>query len=205
MRHFDQFRYLPIKVTRDGWGRESHLIADCQNRGNLMCNLYVVFSNPREAVAVRVGLFPNWPTRLDLPLSACGGNQLFLTRTPGRFKTQVIGANLAVEEIELIEFGYPPDAEGWIDVDNARVAPNPPADFTFPAEPLVDELHQWKSRDWPGKANSIAEVAAAAPRCLAREDHSRLHRVSKFSRTRSSLASMRKRIWGSILSLSETA
>jgi hypothetical protein len=29
--------------------------------------------------------------------------------------------------------------------------------------------------------------------------------VSKFSRTRSSLASMRKRIWGSILSLSETA
>ena len=48
MRHFDQFRYLPIKVTRDGWGRESHLIADCQNRGNLMCNLYVVFSNPRK-------------------------------------------------------------------------------------------------------------------------------------------------------------
>ena len=112
MRHFDQFRYLPIKVTRDGWGRESHLLADCQNRGNLRCNLYVVFSNPREAVAVRVGLFP-------------------------------------------------PDAEGWIDVDNARVAPNPPADFTFPAEPLVDELHQWKSRDWPGKANSIAEVAEA--------------------------------------------
>jgi hypothetical protein len=161
MRHFDQFRYLPIKVTRDGWGRESHLLADCQNRGNLRCNLYVVFSNPREAVAVRVGLFPNWPTRLHLPLSACGGNQLFLTRTPGRFKTQVIGANLALEEIELIEFGYPPDAEGWIDVDNARVAPNPPADFTFPAEPLVDELHQWESRDWPGKANSIAEVAEA--------------------------------------------
>ena len=51
MRHFDQFRYLPIKVTRDEWGRESHLIADCQNRGNLMCNLYVVFSNPCEAVA----------------------------------------------------------------------------------------------------------------------------------------------------------
>jgi hypothetical protein len=36
----------------------------------------------------------------------------------------VIGANLAVEEIELIEFGYPPDAEGWIDVDNARCAFN---------------------------------------------------------------------------------
>jgi hypothetical protein len=79
------------------------------------------------------------------------GKSAFSNENPGSIQNAGDRRKLAVEEIELIEFGYPPDAEGWIDVDNARVAPNPPADFTFSAEPLVDELHQWKSRDWPGK------------------------------------------------------
>ena len=61
-------------------------------------------------------------------------------------------------------------------------------------------------RDFPaGSFVEIFEIEAAAPGRLARENHSRLHRSSKFSRTRSSLASMRKRICGSILSLSDTA
>ena len=48
-------------------------------------------------------------------------------------------------------------------------------------------------RDFPaGSFVQIFEIEAAAPRRLARENHSRLHRSSKFSRTRSSLASMRR-------------
>lgn len=123
-----------------------------------MCNLYMVFSNPKEAVAVRIGLFPGWPTRIVLPLSVCSGKELFLKRAPGCFKTQVMGANLPVDRIELIEFGVPKDAQGWIEVKNARVVSEPPAEFTFPDEPLVDELHQWRSRDWPGKARTLDEV-----------------------------------------------
>ena len=61
-------------------------------------------------------------------------------------------------------------------------------------------------RNFPaGSFVEIFEIEAAAPRRLARENHSRLHRVSKFSRTWSSLASMRRRICGSILSLIDTA
>ncbi len=56
-----------------------------------------------------------------------------------------------------------------------------------------------------GSFVKIFEIEAAAPRRLARKNHSRLHRVSKFSRTWSSLASRRRRICGSILSLIDTA
>jgi len=142
------------------WRAEQILVFEATNEGDSMANLHLMFASADREVRVRIGLFPGFPTKLAIPLAVAGGATLFLDRTPGRFKATVGGANLPFEELREIRFEAGAAAQDWIAIGAIELTDAPPADYPLPAEPLVDVLHQWRQRDWPGKAVSLAAVRA---------------------------------------------
>ena len=148
------------------------LIADVLNTSESMINLRVVFEGASREVLVRIGLFPNWPTRIAVPIQVAEGGTLFLRRTPGTFKSIVEGANLKAEDVCRIHLTSSPDTLPMLRIKEVRFSTVMPDEYTLPDETQVDELHQWSARTWPGKTASLhdmserlkAELEAPAPR-----------------------------------------
>ena len=150
---------FPIVLLREAsWSTDSVLVFDAHNTAPYMVNLYVCFLGESREVRVRTKAFPGWPARIALPLAVATGKTLFLKRTPGRFKTTVMGANLEVKDIREIRIIPSEGAEEVLEVCDVHLADAMPDVFPMPAEELVDDLHQWRSRPWPGKAASLAQV-----------------------------------------------
>ncbi len=149
------------------WQPADVVVFQATNTAAVMVNLDVAFVGEASEVHVRVGIFPGWPTRLALPLQAASGGTLFLPRTPGRFKAVVQGANLAFADLRAVRVVPTKGAEDMVVFGTAEVRHDWPADYPLPAEPLVDELHQWRTRDWPGKARNLADVQASLQTELA--------------------------------------
>lgn len=149
------------------WRPEHVLVFQATNTGQTMVNLDVAFVGEAREVHVRIGIFPGWPALLAIPLQAASGGTLFLKRTPGRFKAVVQGANLTFAELREVRVRPAKGAEDRVEFGPAEVRPELPTEYPLPAEPLVDDLHQWRARSWPGKAASLAEVRAALAAELA--------------------------------------
>lgn len=155
-------RTFPFRLPRAAeWRAEDTLILEAENTADFMVNLHVVFRGAGREVRARMGLFPHWPCRIPVPLATASGRRLFLERTPGRFKTTVGGANLDFSALEEIVVTVSDGAQDVVRLDRAEVSRERPTAYTMPAAPLVDGLHQWRARDWPGKARNIAEVRSA--------------------------------------------
>jgi hypothetical protein len=152
----------PVVLNRQpGWRGDQVLVFEALNRAEHMINLVVEFRGRGRKVDVRVGIFPGWPARIAIPIDVASGKTLFLDRTPGRFKAIVQGANLAFDQIDSIRLAAAPGAERDVEIRDARLADAMPAEYGFPAKPLIDGLHQWRARDWPGKAKTLDEVREA--------------------------------------------
>lgn len=150
---------FPIVIPRDSTWRSDHvLVIEVENRADYMVNLLVTFFGEQNEVQVRLGLFPHWLTKVPVPLAIADGRTLFPERTPGRFKAMVRGANLGFDELERIEIATAEGAEKDVELRNAEIESDMPEEFPMPSEPLVDGLHQWRGRDWPGKASSLDEL-----------------------------------------------
>ena len=155
-------RTFPCVLPRAaGWRAEDVLVVEAENTADYMVNLHVAFRGGGREVRVLLSLFPHWPCRIPVPLATASGRTLFLERTPGRFKATVAGANLAFEDLEEVRLEIPPGAESDVRLDRAAVEAETPRDYPMPPKPLVDGLHQWRARDWPGKARDLADVRAA--------------------------------------------
>ena len=161
----------PISKRAD-WQPESVLVVQVVNTMDIMVNLRISFRGTDQAVMVRVGLFPNWPTTVTLPLKVMAGDKLFLKRTPGSFKTKVIGANLTIDELQDIGVDCADAARPYVKVTRLEVvAPeDAPQTYTMPTQPQVDALHQWRHKSWPGKAESIEQVRATLQAELAAQE-----------------------------------
>jgi hypothetical protein len=79
-------------------------------------------------------------------------------------------AGLAADEIEEIVLGAADGADSLVVYSNARVQDAPPASYPLPERPLVDGLHQWRDREWPGKARDLDEVRRALEQELAGDE-----------------------------------
>ncbi len=159
---------FPITIPRSpDWRATDVLIVEAENRADFMVNLHVVFRGGEREVSVRIGIFPHWPCRIPVPLDTASGRRLFLARTPGRFKATVSGANLAFEDLKDIVVTVPAGAEDVVRIERAEVAREMPRDYPMPPAPLVDAMHQWRHRDWPGKARDLDAVRSALKTELA--------------------------------------
>jgi hypothetical protein len=158
----EQSEHPPITLSKQpAWQPKQLVVFDALNSADLMVNLHVVFFGGGREVMVHVGIFPHWPTRVVLPLETASGATLFMKRTPGRFKATVHGGNLAFADLEGVRIDVPEAARELVTLSNAHIADTAPSDFPMPEKPVVDDLHQWTGREWPGKAASIDDVRAA--------------------------------------------
>lgn len=150
---------LPVTINAaPEWDIDTVLVCDVLNHSHLMSNLLVIFHSGRRSVKVRIGVFPGWRTRIPVPLKSAEGDTLFLRRTPGRFKTTVEGANISIGDIDKIEITAPDEQIQLFSVENVSVRQGMPEQYIMPETPLVDKCHQWRGRNWPGKADSLAAV-----------------------------------------------
>lgn len=100
------------------------------------------------------GLLPGVETTVHFDLRWLDGQTLFAPRTPGRLKMTIFGKPLRKEDVASIVLS----ADASCDGRRLRVWPAQwtdaiaPADL--PAHALVDEMGQWKPRQWPGKTAS---------------------------------------------------
>jgi len=140
------------------WRPEQIVVFEATNTSQVMVNLDVAFVGETNQVHVQVGIFPGWPTRLAIPLRVAAGGTLFLPRTPGRFKATVQGANLSFEEVREVRIKPTAGAEDLVTFGTCELHDEMPTEYPMPDAPLVDSLHQWRSRDWPGKAEDLDQV-----------------------------------------------
>jgi hypothetical protein len=148
-------------LRTDEWRADQVVVFEATNTGETMVNLDVGFIGETNEVHVRVGIFPGWPTLLAIPLQVASGGTLFLPRTPGRFKAVVQGANLSFDELREVRVSAVPGAEELVIWGHCGLRDRMPTEYTLPDVPLVDGLHQWRTRDWPGKARHLDEVRDA--------------------------------------------
>ena len=118
--------------------------------------------DPSEPPDMRIsmGLMPDLPTRLSLPLSALDSQTMFMPRTPGKLKTVIVGERLDPAQIVRLELGVmPAHAPVTVTLSNLRMTDTEP-DYPVPDVKLVDEMGQYTRKEWPGKTRSVDELVS---------------------------------------------
>lgn len=105
-----------------------------------------------------LGLLPNLPTTLSIPMWALDGQTIFLPRTPGRMKGTCFGHKLSPSRIDSISIGLPAStSQQAVWISGLRWEKTEPT-YRVPDMPVVDELGQWTAKTWPGKTKDAAEL-----------------------------------------------
>jgi len=109
------------------------------------------------------GILPRLQTKMIFPLDHLNAQSIFLPRYPRQLKGTITGSRMAPEEITKVVLRFGPFEEPHFtpEFEIASVAMSRILPESYPSleEPYVDEMGQWKGRDWPGKAHSIDELA----------------------------------------------
>ncbi len=122
-----------------------------------------------EPFAILLGLLPGLAARLSLDLDIIDGQNVFLRRHPGLLKGVAFGRRMLRADIARIELSL--DASGTRQCLELGQPCLVQADVPWvdEGEAVVDEIGQWRARDWPGKTRDAASLvaglrsAAAAP------------------------------------------
>lgn len=167
---FVAFSASPGMVGGVPWKSSRYLVFDAINHEEWL--LGVVFrlwaedgasggnASAKPDMVITMGLMPQLPTRLSLPLTALDSQTMFMPRTPGKLKTVIIGERLNPERIVRLELGVM-QCRGpqTLTIGNLRMMDSEP-DYPLPDQPMVDELGQYSRKDWPGKTRSVQELVS---------------------------------------------
>ena len=153
--------------TPDGvWGANRYAVTDVrfdgEHSGVVVFEFFGERSSGKPRMTAKLGLLPGLPTRLVLPLSLLGGQQVFAARRPRQLKGVVLGgrvdpAALTRVSVHLVRGN---DPEARLHVDGVRLTKDRPEPMPAVAEPVVDEIGQWTRRSWSGKAMGVEQMVA---------------------------------------------
>lgn len=108
---------------------------------------------------IKCGLFPGVKTQIAMPLEYIDGHQLFIPPEGVRMKSLIVGLRANRDEVTRVGLTTEPHFKDVkLKIDSFHLA----GDYSFEPQPeikIVDDLGQWKQRDWPGKTNSINDLA----------------------------------------------
>jgi hypothetical protein len=153
----------PLVLRAADWGRR-FLTVELRHEGAHCGRLWFRFyarGEDQERIHLLVGLLPGVRTRISFDLGFLDGQRVFLRRHPGALKGVCFGRRIEPAEIDRVTVELEDTGGGQAlaisaprlgDVDRCRV--------DIP-EPIVDELGQWRARDWPGKTSGEADLAAS--------------------------------------------
>lgn len=115
-------------------------------------------------ISCLMGVLPQLKTKVVFPLSYLDAQNLFVPRSPRQLKGTVSGNRLNAEDIikVVLRFGpfdginYTPSYE----LASVAITATLPEAYPVISSPIIDELGQWKDRDWPGKLKGVEDMIA---------------------------------------------
>lgn len=151
---------LPYELTPSSqWDRDRFLVFDAINDGPYMADVQCRFVQGDTVMTVRLGLFPSLVTRVVVPLRYLDAQVVIPGRTPHRFKCVCSGGPIEPAEVEQVRLtGSTAGGRAAIRISEPELTGSTPQQWPTAGRPIVDELHQWAERDWPGKAASLESI-----------------------------------------------
>jgi len=114
-------------------------------------------------ISCLMGILPELPTKLVLPLSYLDAQTLFLSRSPRQLKATMSGNRLDPDDIIKVAMRFGPYAEPWFtpefEIASITLSDTLPLPYPDLEEPLIDALGQRKDKEWPGKIKDEKALA----------------------------------------------
>lgn len=115
-------------------------------------------------ISCLMGVLPQLKTQVVFPLSYLDAQQLFVPRSPRQLKGTVSGNRLAPEDIikVVLRFG-PYDGTHYLpayELASVSVTDSLPEPYQDIPSPVIDELGQWKDKEWEGKLKDEKDMLA---------------------------------------------
>ncbi|MHC4479814.1 MAG: hypothetical protein ACYS1C_02445, partial [Planctomycetota bacterium] len=151
---------LPCDLTPSAqWRSDRFLVFDAVNDGPYMADVVLSFAEGERRMHVALGLFPGLLTRLVLPFEYLNAERVIPGRTPHRFKCVCMGEPLDPTALTSVRLtGRTPGGTAQVRISEPGACDETPAEWPHAEKPIVDELHQWADREWPGKADSLEVI-----------------------------------------------
>ncbi len=151
----------PLRVSASDW-RRRYLTIDLRHLGAHCGRLFVRFFAHGEAerrIEILLGLIPGVRARISLDLELLAGQRIFLRRHPGALKGVCFGRRVDPDDVSHATIELEDTGGGqrlWL---AAPILGDDDLCQVEVAEPLVDELGQWRTKAWPGKTGGARELA----------------------------------------------
>jgi hypothetical protein len=129
-------------------------------------------SSPRPQVyEVRFGIMPQFRTRICLDTRWFDGHILFPGHTEGELKVVYHGGRVQPELVKAVTLEVRPMFHDVrLRLWDMTLTDERPSSFPIPDVKLVDELGQYKKKEWPGKVRSLGELKTKLDGVLAKPD-----------------------------------
>jgi hypothetical protein len=163
------------KVGGVDWNKAKYIVVDVTSLEEWTTCITFAFwkasnSGDQPDMTIGMSVFPGLKTRLALPLEALNGQNMFLSRTPGKLKTVVFNNGIPLREINRFALGtLKCFAEQKITISDLHLTDKEP-DYPLPDVKLVDELGQWTTKEWSGKTGGVEALKAYLQSELAAAD-----------------------------------
>lgn len=142
----------------DGKERYAIFYLEALEEHSVSLNLLVYRKNMESEPAfdVRFGILPGIRTLICMDLNWLDASTLFPEREPGALKFVCHGGRIAREDIERIELSILPAFHDLrIRVSDVLLSDEYPGEFPLPDVKLIDELGQYKKKEWSSKISDV--------------------------------------------------
>ena len=147
--------------------------AECLEDHSLILNLNVFEKAGDENAAffMRFGLLPKLRAKICLDLHLMDASILFPESYTGQLKVVCHGRRVERAAMKKITLAMPPCFHDVrLALSDLTLTDEFPKNFPLPDVKLIDELGQWKSREWPGKLAGVHEMQEKLHAALALPD-----------------------------------
>jgi hypothetical protein len=146
------------------WTEADSLVVDVRHHSEIALPVRIAFGMDIEsdtpAIWATFGVLPGVRTRLQFPLTALNAETVFLPRTPGRLKATLFGTPTRPTDVCWFSVGIGPIGVALTAELSDLLLTDAPQPLVPDGPVLIDEMGQWKARDWPGRVSSVQELVA---------------------------------------------
>ena len=152
-----------LDVTAIVGNAERYLLffAECMEDHSLILNLnvYEKTGDTNPAFFMRFGILPRLRALICLDLRNMDAHLLFPESYPGQLKVVCHGRRVERAAMERITLEMPPCFHRvTLRLSDFTLTDTFPEAFPLPEKKLIDELGQWKLKNWPGKLHSVTQM-----------------------------------------------
>jgi hypothetical protein len=139
-------------------------------------------SSPRHQIhGVRFGIMPQFRTLICLDTKWFDGHILFPGHTEGELKVVCHGGRIQTESVKAVTLEVRPMFHDVrLRLSDITLTDERPKSFPTPEIKLIDELGQYKMKEWPGKVQNLEELKNKLNKVLEKPDDFFIKEWSKY-------------------------